>query len=387
MVQFDSTDRPGGFHKSMLVYTNINENHIRLIIKGYVISTPGKFRNKTGPLDISSSLIDFRDTYLDTTKHEVVTIFNSTIDTISITSQNKFDNIELSVVPHILAPGESGEIEVTLSTTQSELGRSIVVYDLEINQNEQIHQSKFSILYNVIEDFSLLTVEEEASPPILFTPFDKIDLGIIELNKLETKIIEIENQGKRKLVIHNIVSSNRMYKIFPLKQKIEPGEKGTFQLNIEPTIIRNNLASKLTIISNDPARSVVSFSIVGKVDMSENASSKIVINGIQISEAEKMIKSFKGRDELVILDVRTEDEYNDGCLEDAVNIDFNGSNFRKMLKLIDKSKTYLVYCQSGIRSRKAIEQMSDIGFKNIYHMHEGIEGWKAKRLKLVDPNI
>jgi len=369
----------------MLVYTNISENFIRLIIKGYVISIPGKFRNKIGPLDISRSLIDFGDTFLGTTKDEIVTIYNSTEDTIYVTPRNKFDNIELSVDPQLLEPGNSGEIKVKLSTSQSELGKSLISYDFEITNNEQIHKSKFSILYNVIEDFSTLTAEEIADPPILFTSFNKIDLGTIEPDKLTTKTIEIDNLGKRELVIHNIISSNGMYDIFPLKQKIESGGKGTFQLSIKPTTKRNNIASKLTIISNDPAKSVISFSIVGKVDMSEDVSSNIMINEIQINEAEKMIKSYKGKDELVILDVRTEDEYNSGCLEEALNIDFESSNFKKMITILDKQKTYLVYCRTGIRSKDAVELMSNMGFRKIYHMYEGIKGWKAQRLELVNP--
>ncbi|MDP8201220.1 MAG: rhodanese-like domain-containing protein [Candidatus Tenebribacter burtonii] len=149
----------------------------------------------------------------------------------------------------------------------------------------------------------------------------------------------------------------------------------------------NKLKSIITIISNDPKQSVISFTIIGKVNMPEKDSSKNMIKDIQISEATEIVKSFKGSNELVILDVRTADEYNNGCLEDAVNINFTESNFKKMIKLLDKQKTYLVYCQSGIRSKHAIELMSEMGFNKVYHMNEGIEGWKAKHLKIVDPNL
>ncbi len=53
---------------------------------------------------------------------------------------------------------------------------------------------------------------------------------------------------------------------------------------------------------------------------------------------------------------------------------------------MDKQKIYLVYCQSGVRSRDAVDLMKEIGFKNVYHMYEGIAGWRALGLKLIEPN-
>ncbi len=82
--------------------------------------------------------------------------------------------------------------------------------------------------------------------------------------------------------------------------------------------------------------------------------------------------------------MRTLEEYNKGCIENAININFNNSQFKEMLKLMDKQKTYLVYCQSGIRSRDAVDLMKEIGFKKIHHMHEGIAGWGALELKLIE---
>jgi len=60
---------------------------------------------------------------------------------------------------------------------------------------------------------------------------------------------------------------------------------------------------------------------------------------------------------------------------------------QEMLILIDRQKTDLVYCQSGVRSKSAVEFMKAIEFKKVYHMHEGIAGWNALRLKLIAQNI
>ncbi len=57
-----------------------------------------------------------------------------------------------------------------------------------------------------------------------------------------------------------------MYKIVPETLTIKPTEKESFKISIEPTPKRNNIASKLTIISNDPERSVINFTITGDVE-------------------------------------------------------------------------------------------------------------------------
>jgi rhodanese-related sulfurtransferase len=98
-----------------------------------------------------------------------------------------------------------------------------------------------------------------------------------------------------------------------------------------------------------------------------------------------MIENLKENNELIILDVRTKDEYRSGCVEQSLNINFNDPNFHDILRLINKTKMYLVYCQSGIRSKKTVIIMSNLGFKKVYHMYEGIEGWKELQMELVDP--
>ncbi len=370
----------------MLIYTNINDEFVRLIIEGYVIPTPGKLRSKIGLLDAGTNVLDFGNIYHNSVNNEILTIFNSTEDTIHIIPINKFNHIKLNVEPQILESGQSGEIGIQLSTLQIDLGKFITVCDFEIITKEEKHRGKLTILANVIEDFSLLTEWELANSPIIYTAFDTIDIGTIEINELTSKNIEIENRGKRELLIHNIKATNSMYSVNPVKQKIQSGAKGIFQISIKPTIERNNISSKLTVISNDPHQSIINYTIIGKVNLPDSSSSKYSVNDIRIKMASEIVNSYKGKNDLVILDIRTEDEYNNGCIEDAVNINFHDSNFKKILEFMDKQKTYLVYCQSGIRSKKAIELMSGMGFRKIYHMNEGIEGWKAQRLKLIDPN-
>jgi len=76
-----------------------------------------------------------------------------------------------------------------------------------------------------------------------------------------------------------------------------------------------------------------------------------------------------------ILDVRTAQEYEEGHLEGAINISFNNEDFTKQLATLEKTQTYLIHCKSGGRSTKAEAIMRKLGFKFIYHMTSGYDGW------------
>lgn len=81
----------------------------------------------------------------------------------------------------------------------------------------------------------------------------------------------------------------------------------------------------------------------------------------------------------VILDVRTEDEWNDGFIENAINIDiYKGQGFIYALEELDKSKNYYVYCKAGGRSQQACDIMNELGFENTYNLVGGMLQWSGK---------
>lgn len=98
------------------------------------------------------------------------------------------------------------------------------------------------------------------------------------------------------------------------------------------------------------------------------------------AQAQKVIAKTPG---LVILDVRTPDEFRDGHIKGAINIDFYARDFQHRINELDKSVPYFVYCRSGRRSGVTIKQMQKTGFTNILHLENGINAWKDASLPLV----
>ncbi|MCC8360704.1 rhodanese-like domain-containing protein [Salinimicrobium sediminilitoris] len=82
----------------------------------------------------------------------------------------------------------------------------------------------------------------------------------------------------------------------------------------------------------------------------------------------------------VILDVRTEQEVEEGYIPGAKVIDiYKGQEFIDEIDKLDKSKNYYVYCRSGSRSGQACTIMDQKGFKNTYNLLGGFSQWEGEK--------
>ena len=86
---------------------------------------------------------------------------------------------------------------------------------------------------------------------------------------------------------------------------------------------------------------------------------------------------------VVVLDVRTPGEFQEGHLQNAINVDYEGINFAGEVNKLDKSKTYAVYCRSGRRSGLATEVMAKNGFKSVFNLNGGVIEWQNAGQQLV----
>lgn len=91
-------------------------------------------------------------------------------------------------------------------------------------------------------------------------------------------------------------------------------------------------------------------------------------------EAEKLIAGKK----VVIIDVRTPDEFAAGHIAGAKNINLNGRDFQEKIEKLDKDQAYLVHCAVGMRSARACKKMSELQFKTLYDLKGGINAWKKE---------
>jgi len=99
---------------------------------------------------------------------------------------------------------------------------------------------------------------------------------------------------------------------------------------------------------------------------------------VSVSEAYDLIQNEPG---LVILDVRTQTEYDDGHIEGAILIPV--AELPDRFNELSADDVMLVYCRTGNRSGSAMEILGENGFSKVYHMHEGISTWISEGLPVV----
>jgi rhodanese-related sulfurtransferase len=77
----------------------------------------------------------------------------------------------------------------------------------------------------------------------------------------------------------------------------------------------------------------------------------------------------------VILDVRTQSEYEIEHLPGAIHMNYFDYDLIERFEALDKSKTYLIYCRSGRRSVRVCVLMRNSGFTNVYNLDGGMKAW------------
>ena len=106
--------------------------------------------------------------------------------------------------------------------------------------------------------------------------------------------------------------------------------------------------------------------------LSCNAQSK----GYKSVDAKSFAKIIKDT-AVVRLDVRTPEEYAEGHIEKAINIDVMNNNFETTaMSILPQNKTIALYCRSGNRSKKAAGILAEKGYK-VVELNSGYKGWNA----------
>ena len=93
---------------------------------------------------------------------------------------------------------------------------------------------------------------------------------------------------------------------------------------------------------------------------------------------EEAASLMKGKAPVLVVDVRTPDEFAEGHIPGAVNVDFLGDDFEKQLAALPTDRPVIVHCAAGNRSSKAVAKIEALKLPvQILHLKSGFNGWKA----------
>ncbi len=111
----------------------------------------------------------------------------------------------------------------------------------------------------------------------------------------------------------------------------------------------------------------------GNVVLVENPAVTTVHKNVSANEFQQII----AQGNVVVIDVRTPNEYAQGHIKGAKLINLYDPNFNAQIAELDKETPTLVYCRSGRRSGSAMRKMKSAGFNTVYNLSGGIGAWMS----------
>jgi rhodanese-related sulfurtransferase len=111
---------------------------------------------------------------------------------------------------------------------------------------------------------------------------------------------------------------------------------------------------------------------------SKPGSPTALVRKVQVEEFEKLSKDKQN----ILLDVRTPKEFEAGHIPGATNLDVNQPDFDQRVSALDRDKVHLVYCAAGVRSARACERMSRLGFRRLVDLAPGFKTWEKEGKKV-----
>ncbi len=162
--------------------------------------------------------------------------------------------------------------------------------------------------------------------------------------------------------------------------------KGDFQVYDNLMEIWDNVGTieKDAIVLRDGVKGLGTYKDLSKnkVIKQQSQEQSSVENYKNLSASE--FKDLAEQKDVLILDVRTPQEFQQSRLENAVNIPVQElENRLDEVKKLSKGKKILVYCKTGRRSKIASEILVRNGFKNVFNLQNGIVDWINKGFKVI----
>ena len=136
------------------------------------------------------------------------------------------------------------------------------------------------------------------------------------------------------------------------------------------------LAASLALLSGCALYKAKADTAEDITDKAEDMPGKAAYHKISAEEAYEMMVS----QEVVVVDVRTREEYDGGHIENAVLVPNESIGSEMPEALPDKEATLLVYCRSGRRSKDAAQKLLDLGYQSVYDFG-GVIDWPYELVK------
>ena len=258
VAEYDPTNRPGVFNKTLTVNTSAEPTVVILNIKGTVKPRPrtatDDFPTEMGKLRVKYRGFNMGRVTTDAPVSKVFEVYNQGTEPLVFKEEVLAPaHIEVSFRPKELAPNSRGEIVLTYDVkARNELGWVSDNLVLFTNEGPEEGRKSFSVMATIEEYFPPMTEEEMGKAPRLQLDKTNFDFGKVkEGTTVETEFV-ITNTGKQELNIRSTKANCGCTVSTPEKDTLAPGESSKIKVTFDTRGRRGNQYKTVTIFSNDP---------------------------------------------------------------------------------------------------------------------------------------
>lgn len=160
-----------------------------------------------------------------------------------------------------------------------------------------------------------------------------------------------------------------------------PSDEGLKPHLLRAKLVSMKLSPLFLYAATVVVAAVLSLGLPATQAQEKKPASKPAVRHTDAKQAAKLVAT----NAVIVLDIRTPDEFADGHIAGATNIDFMAGDFAERLARLDREKSYLLHCASGRRSTNSLPQFSKLGFTNLIHLDGGFKAWQAAGNPVVKP--
>lgn len=261
-VTYNPLGRPGVFEKIITVSSNAIEEQVNLKIKGEVIAKPSSEYNPY-PVSFAGLLSKTKVVMMSNIEKgknmvKTVDVQNSTSTLLKPSVENLPSYLTATFSPEVLKPSESGKLIISLNSKNCPQWGPVSddIYVILNGQKKFSEEYKMTVVGNIVEDFSRLTLDQKRKSPIMEVPVRMLQFGALKAGSKRIGKIKVFNKGQNPLEIRRFINNNKELTIRQTRLAVVGGKSAYIQVELNSKNLTDGEYRKtITIQTNDPDNS------------------------------------------------------------------------------------------------------------------------------------
>jgi len=265
-VTYNPAGRPGAFNKTITVYSNSAEDQERLTIQGEVqvsaAASGSDFSVVVGDLRLKSKFVQMNNVEKVKNQVRILDVQNTAKVAIKPSFESLPPYLNVTVTPDILKPNDEGKITFTFNPKKCNVWGPVTddVYMVLDGKRVFSDDYKFTVVGNLIEDFSKMTLEQKRVAPISEAPVKSLSFGVIKSGQRKVGKFYVSNKGQNQLEIRRIINNNPELKVKSSKNSVKGGKTADIIVDLDTkNMAEGEYTKSFTIQTNDPDNSYIGF--------------------------------------------------------------------------------------------------------------------------------